>query len=138
MTPDQVSLVKTSWTKVLPIRTTAAELFYTKLFSLDPNLKDLFKGDMKEQGQKLMAMISTAVNGLDRLDSIVPAVQALGKRHAGYGVQEENYDTVGNALVWTLQQGLGDAFTHDVKSAWLEAYTVLSTTMKQAATQPAA
>jgi hemoglobin-like flavoprotein len=135
MTPDQIVLVKTTWQKVLPIRDTAAELFYTKLFTLDPALKPLFKSDIKEQGRKLTAMISTAVNGLERLDSIVPAVQGLGQRHVAYGVKDGDYDTVAGALIWTLEQGLGEAFTPQVKTAWVDAYTLLATTMKQAASK---
>ncbi len=130
MTPQQAALVKSSWEQVLPIQDTAAELFYGKLFALDPELKSLFKGDMKEQGRKLMMMINTAVRGLDNLSAIVPAVQNLGKRHVGYGVKTEDYATVGIALLWTLEQGLGPAFTPDVKSAWTEVYTVLATTMQ--------
>lgn len=133
MTPEQIALVRSSFTKVVPIKETAADLFYTRLFELDPSLRPLFKGDMKEQGLKLMTMIGTAVGGLDRLDSIVPAVQALGRRHAGYGVQDKHYDTVASALLWTLEQGLGAAFTPDVKSAWTSAYGVLAGTMKEAA-----
>ncbi len=133
MTPEQVALVRSSFAKVVPIKETAADLFYTRLFELDPSLKPLFKGDMKEQGLKLMTMIGTAVGGLDRLDSIVPAVQALGRRHADYGVQDKHYDTVASALLWTLEQGLGAAFTPDVKSAWTSAYGVLAGTMKDAA-----
>jgi hemoglobin-like flavoprotein len=133
MTPEQIALVRTSFASVVPIKETAADLFYGRLFELDPSLKPLFKGDMKEQGLKLMAMIGTAVGGLDRLDSIVPAVQALGRRHVGYGVKNEHYDTVGNALLWTLEQGLGAAFTPEVKSAWTSAYGVLAGTMKAAA-----
>lgn len=133
MTPQQVELIKTSWAKVLPISDTAAEIFYGKLFELDPELKPLFKGDMKEQGRKLMAMINTAVNGLGDLEAIVPAVQDLGKRHVSYGVKEKDYDTVGTALISTLEVGLEDFFTDDVKDAWINVYTVLSTTMKSAA-----
>jgi hemoglobin-like flavoprotein len=138
MTPDQISLVQTSLEKVLPIADDAAALFYGKLFELDPEAQSLFKGDMEEQGRKLMAMIRTAVNGLSDLDAIVPAVQALGERHVGYGVKDADYDTVGTALIWTLGQGLGDAFTEEVKDAWLEAYTLLATTMKDAAAKVAA
>lgn len=133
MTPEQIALVRSSFASVVPIKETAADLFYGRLFELDPSLKPLFKGDMKEQGLKLMAMIGTAVGGLDRLDSIVPAVQALGRRHIGYGVKTEHYDTVGSALLWTLEQGLGAAFTPEVKSAWTSAYGVLAGTMKEAA-----
>lgn len=133
MTPEQVELIKTSWAKVTPISETAAEIFYSKLFELDPELKPLFKGDMKEQGRKLMAMINTAVNGLDDLEAIVPAVQDLGKRHVGYGVKDKDYDTVGTALISTLEIGLDTFFTDDVRDAWVTVYTVLSTTMKEAA-----
>lgn len=138
MTPQQAVLVKSSWQKVLPIRDTAAELFYTRLFTLDPALKPLFTTDIKEQGRKLTAMISTAVNGLDRLDTIVPAVQDLGRRHVGYGVKDQDYETVAAALLWTLEKGLGDAFTPEVKAAWIEVYGVLASTMKQAAARNAA
>lgn len=133
MTPKQIELVQASWKKVTPIADTAAELFYGKLFSLDPPLKSLFKSDMKEQGRKLMAMISTAVNGLTRLEAIVPAVQELGRRHVKYGVKAKHYDTVGSALLWTLEQGLAEAFTPEVKDAWASAYGVLAKTMKDAA-----
>ena len=138
MTPQQVLLVQTSWQKVLPIRDTAAEMFYTQLFATDPALKVLFKGDMKEQGRKLMGMISAAVAGLNQLDAMVPRIQDLGRRHAVYGVRENDYDTVAGALLWTLEKGLGEAFTPDVKSAWVETYTVLAATMKQAAANTAA
>lgn len=133
MTPQTIALVQDSFRKVTPIADTAAELFYTRLFSLDPALKPLFTGDMKQQGRKLMSMIATAVNGLNDLGALVPAVEALGKRHAGYGVKPEHYATVATALLWTLEQGLGDAFTDDVKSAWVEVYGVLSSTMQRAA-----
>ena len=137
MTPEQINLVKSSWEKVFPIAETAAELFYGKLFELDPQLKSLFKGDMKEQGRKLMAILNTAVNSLDKLETIVPAVQDMGRRHVGYGVKDEDYDTVGAALIWTLGQGLGDDFTDDVKDAWVETYTLVATTMKDAAAKAA-
>jgi hemoglobin-like flavoprotein len=138
MTPEQTMLVKSSWEKVQPISDKAAELFYGRLFELDPDLRSLFKGDMEEQGRKLMRMISTAVAALDRLEAIVPAVQQLGVRHVGYGVRDEHYDTVGAALVWTLQQGLGESFTAEVKEAWISVYGVLAGTMKSAAAEAAA
>jgi hemoglobin-like flavoprotein len=137
MTEEQVFLVQKSWRQVVPIADTAAEMFYTKLFSLDPSLKVLFKGDMKAQGRKLMTMIGTAVGGLGRLDSLVPAVQDLGRRHVNYGVRDRDYDTVGAALLWTLEQGLGEAFTPDVKGAWVGVYGVLAGTMKTAAAKAA-
>lgn len=132
MNPDEIALVQGSWQKVVPIREPAAALFYQRLFELDPSLSKLFKGDMTEQGRKLMTMIDAAVNGLSHLDRLVPTVQGLGRRHAGYGVRDEDYDTVATALVWTLGQGLGDAFTPEVKAAWIKTYTLLAATMKDA------
>jgi hemoglobin-like flavoprotein len=133
MTPEQKTLVQESFKKVVPISETAAELFYGRLFELDPGLKKLFKGDMKEQGRLLMTMIGTAVGGLDDLGAIVPAVQALGVRHKKYGVTDKDYDTVAAALLWTLEKGLGAGFTPAVKDAWVAVYGVLGGTMKQAA-----
>lgn len=133
MTPKQVELVQTSWEKCVPIADQAAALFYGKLFELDPNLKPLFKTDIKEQGKKLMTMITMAVRGLNDLGQLVPAVQNLGRRHVGYGVKDEHYATVGTALLWTLEQGLGPDFTPEVKESWTTVYGVLATTMQQAA-----
>jgi hemoglobin-like flavoprotein len=133
MTPQQILLVQESWKQVVPIKEKAAELFYGKLFEMDPNVQSLFKGDMVEQGRKLMSMINAAVAGLSRVEAIVPAVQELGKRHAGYGVKDADYDTVGGALLWTLEAGLGPAFTPEVKDAWGTVYGVLAGTMKEAA-----
>ena len=138
MTPEQIELVQSSWEKVKPISEKAAELFYGKLFELNPGFKALFPNDMVEQGRKLMAMINTAVNSLKNLEAVVPAVEEMGKRHVKYGVEDEDYDVVGEALLWTLEAGLGDAFTDDVKAAWTETYVVLSTTMKNAAASIAA
>lgn len=138
MTPKQIELVQSTWGMVVPIKDTAAELFYAKLFETDPALKALFKGDMKEQGAKLMQMIGVAVNGLNKLDTIVPAVQQLGKRHADYGVKDGDYMTVAGALLWTLEQGLGPAFTDEAKQAWTDTYMLLATTMQQAAKSAAA
>ena len=132
MTPQQAEWVTQSWQKVLPIKDTAAELFYGKLFELDPSLKPMFKGDIREQGGKLMSMLNTAVRGLSDLSALVPAVRALGQRHQGYGVQPEHYATVGAALLWTLEQGLGPEFTPEVREAWGEVYTLLAGVMQEA------
>lgn len=137
MTPEQKDLVQTTFADVVPIADTAAKLFYGKLFELDPELKSLFKGDMEEQGRKLMKIIATAVNGLDRLDEIVPVVEDLGKRHVGYGVKDKDYNTVGTALLWTLKQGLDSSFTPEVEEAWTVVYTLLADTMKNAAAKAA-
>jgi hemoglobin-like flavoprotein len=137
LSAQQIELVQSTWKSVVPISDQAASLFYGKLFELDSDTKLLFaQTDIEEQKKKLMQMISVAVNGLDRLEQIVPAVQALGKRHVSYNVQDDHYDTVGTALLWTLEQGLGDAFTPEVQEAWAATYTVLADTMKAAATEP--
>jgi len=137
ITPEQKVLVQSTWAMVVPISETAADLFYTRLFEIDPTLRGMFKSDIKEQGKKLMLMIGTAVGGLERLDQIVPAVQALGKRHVGYGVKDEHYATVAAALLWTLEKGLGEAYTPDVAEAWTVTYTLLADVMKAAANAPA-
>jgi len=133
MTPEQVALVQESFAKVAPIAPQAAALFYGNLFAADPSLKALFKGDMDEQGKKLMQVLATAVNSLKNLPGLVPVLQALAKRHVGYGVKDEHYATVGGALLLTLSQGLGEAFTDDVKEAWVTTYTLIADTMKAAA-----
>jgi hemoglobin-like flavoprotein len=137
MTPEKIALVRSSWQQVLPIKDTAAALFYGQLFELDPSLRSMFKGDMVEQGRKLMMIINTAVNSLDNLGPILGAVEDMGRRHVAYGVTEAHYDTVGSALIWTLAKGLGEQFTPPVKDAWVETYTTLATAMKQAAYVPA-
>ena len=135
MDPEKIELVQNSFAKVKPISDQAAAMFYDRLFELDPNLKPLFKGDMKEQGEKLMKMLGMATNSLNDLDNLLPIVQSLGRRHVDYGVKEAHYDTVGAALLWTLEQGLGDAFTPRCRQAWEETYTTLATTMIDAARQ---
>ncbi|OYY95462.1 MAG: hemin receptor [Hydrogenophilales bacterium 28-61-23] len=137
MTPEKIALVRTSWQQVLPIKDTAAQLFYGQLFELDPALRALFKGDMVEQGRKLMAMLNTVVNSLDKLAPILETIEEMGRRHVAYGVTEAHYDTVGSALIWTLGKGLGEQFTPAVEDAWLEAYGTLASAMKQAAYAPA-
>lgn len=137
MTPEQIALVKDSWAKVVPISEQAAGLFYGKLFEAYPEVQPYFKGDMQDQGRKLMAMIGMAVNGLDDLGPLVPAVQAMGKRHVGYGVKDEDYDKVAECLIWTLEQGLGAAFTPDTRTAWVLMYTTVADVMKAAAAEAA-
>jgi hemoglobin-like flavoprotein len=133
VTPEQKVLVQQSFTQVLPISEQAAALFYSRLFQLDPSLRPLFRGDIKDQGRKLMQMIGFCVGKLDALDEIGPAVKDLGRRHAGYGVTQDAYLTVGAALLWTLEQGLGPYFTPDVKAAWAAVYGVLADTMQSGA-----
>ena len=134
MTPNEIRLIRESWTAVEPIADVAAGLFYGKLFELDPAIERLFRRtDMAAQRKTLMQTLTVVVKSLDKLDQIVPAVQALGRRHAGYGVREEHYATVGEALLWTLERGLGDAFTFDVHAAWSSAYGTLASVMIEAA-----
>jgi len=137
MTPEKIALVRSSWQQVLPIKDTAAQLFYGQLFELDPSLRSLFKGDMVEQGRKLMTMINMVVISLDKLGPILETIEDMGRRHVAYGVTEAHYDTVGSALIWTLGQGLGEQFTPAVENAWADAYNTLASAMKQAAYAPA-
>lgn len=133
MTRKQVSEVQASFAKVVPIADQAAALFYGRLFETAPETRALFSNDMDAQGQKLMTAIAMVVNSLDEIQAIVPAVQQLAKRHVAYGVRPEHYPLVGTALLWTLEQGLGDSFTPEVGAAWAAAYGVLSETMIAAA-----
>lgn len=132
MNREQIQLVQESFQKIVPIADAAATLFYGRLFDLDPKLESLFKGDMVEQGRKLMQMIGVAVKSLDRLEQVLPSVSALGARHAGYGVREKDYVTVGRALIWTLKRGLGEDFTPETEAAWVEVYVTLAGAMKSA------
>ena len=133
MKPQTIQLVQDSWKQVLPIAPQAADLFYKNLFAADPSLQRLFKGDMAQQGKKLMQMIGAAVGKLNDLDALIPILKGLGKRHAGYGVKDAHYATVGAALLLTLSQGLGNAFTPAVKAAWTEVYGVMAQVMQGAA-----
>lgn len=130
MNSEQINLVQSTFNDVRPIAVPAAELFYNRLFTLDPSLRALFKGDMAHQGRMLMAMLNSAVNGLTNLDAMVPVVRQLGARHAKYGVRDEHYATVGSALLWTLEQGLGAKFTPAVREAWTAAYELLAGVMQ--------
>lgn len=132
MNPEVIRLVQQSWSLVLPIAPQAAALFYDNLFELDPGLKSLFKGDIQAQGAKLMQMIDVAISKLDKLDVLIPVLQGLGMRHAGYGVQAAHYETVGAALLKTLGQGLGDAFTPQVRDAWTTVFGVMASVMIEA------
>jgi nitric oxide dioxygenase len=129
MTPEQTKLVQESFAKVTPIADQAAILFYDDLFERDPTLRPLFKGDMPEQRRKLMAMLATVVANLTAWDTIAPAVEALGQRHATYGVRAEHYATVGAALLATLEKGLGAGFTPEVRDAWIACYNQVSAGM---------
>ncbi|MBV9825596.1 MAG: hemin receptor [Alphaproteobacteria bacterium] len=138
MTPDQVKNVQASFAKVVPIADEAARLFYDRLFETAPETRALFKGDMREQGRMLMATLATVVNSLHRIEAITPAVRSLAQRHVAYGVRAEHYPLVGGALLWTLEQGLGDQFTPKLRDAWATAYGALSEMMIESAYPSAA
>ncbi len=137
MNQSQIQLVQSSFEYVKPIADTAADLFYDRLFALAPSLRPLFKSDLREQKHNLMTVLAFAVSGLHKPERILPAVRQLGARHVSYGVQESHYQTVGEALLWTLAQGLGTQFTAEVEAAWTAVYTVLATTMQEAAQETA-
>jgi hemoglobin-like flavoprotein len=136
MTPQQIALVRESFAKVVPIREQAAALFYERLFAIDPGTRPLFRGDMKSQGAKLMAAIAAVVKSLDRIDTLLDDLRALARRHDAYGVRAEHYASVGAALLWTLEQGLGFGFTPEVRDAWAAAYGLLSSAMIAATSEP--
>ena len=133
MTTRQIELVRQTFRHVTPIADHAAALFYARLFELDPTLRPLIRGDLRTQGRKLMQTLALAVTTLDRLGTLLPIVRQLGVRQASYGVQDHHYGAVGNALLWTLRQGLGAAFTEEVESAWAAAYALVTDTMRAAA-----
>lgn len=133
MKSSQIALVQSTFDRILPISDVAAQIFYDRLFKVDPSLRRLFHGDLRMQGKKLMDAVSIIVGNLSRPDRIVPGIRALGRRHVAYGVQEQHYDAFGEALMFVLDHALGDGFTPEVQSAWSAAYTLLSETMKDAA-----
>ena len=137
MNQQQIHLVRSTFALVQPIAGDAAALFYDNLFKADPALRPLFKGDMTHQGQRLMGMIGSALQMLERPAALLPVLRSLGARHAGYRVREEHYDTVGSALILTLEQGLGAAFTPEARAAWIELYGVIAGTMREGAREPA-
>lgn len=130
LTNKQIRLVQDSFSQVEPIAEKAAEIFYDALFGIDPSLKPLFRNDMKVQGRKLMTMLKAAVDGLDDLEALVPALQQLAKRHNDYGTKKSHFTPVGNALLYTLKTGLGDGFTEEVRQAWVSVIHIVADTMK--------
>ncbi len=134
MTPEQKTLVKSTWASVVPIADLAAVLFYERLFFLDPSLQPMFgNADMNEQRRKLMAALAAVVGSLDNLSALVPLLENLGRSHVRYGVMDSHYETVGSALLWTLEQGLKEAWTPEVKAAWTVAYGTVAGVMRNAA-----
>ncbi|PJI92720.1 nitric oxide dioxygenase [Yoonia maricola] len=138
MTEDQIILIQDSFKQVAPISDAAATIFYDRLFEIAPEVRPYFRGDMGEQGAKLMSTLGVVVNGLRDLDKIVPVAQELAVRHVHYGVEAKDYEPVGAALIYTLEQGLGDGFTDATKDSWIAAYGTLSTVMIDAAYPKAA
>ncbi len=137
MNSEQIHLVQSTFALVRPISTTAADLFYNRLFFIDPSLRPMFTGNLADQGRMLMSMLGAAVNGLTHLESTIPVVRQLGARHVKYGVRDEHYATVGTALLWTLEQGLAEQFTPEVRDAWTAAYELLATQMQLGAAHAA-
>jgi len=132
MTPKQIQLVKESWGYVIVKSNEAGQLFYSRLFEVAPPLQHLFKGDIKEQARKLMSMVTLVVSKLEKLDTVISEVRALGARHNKYGTKHEHYTAVGQSLIWTLSQGLGERWNKETEEAWTQAYSVLSNAMIQA------
>jgi hemoglobin-like flavoprotein len=135
MTQHQIELVQNSFNLVIPIIEPATMMFYDRLFELDPSLRAMFRTPQAEQARKLAHVLAVVVKGLSRPEQILPAVEELGRRHSKYGVRPEHYATVGTALLWTLQSGLGEAFTAEVHEAWSSAYSLLASTMQKAAAE---
>lgn len=130
MTPEQITLLRTSWGQLVPAQEQVAAAFYARMFKLDPKLQNLFGSDMHEQGRKLMTMIGAAVHGVDDLDRLLPIVRGLGARHAGYGTVAEHYGVVGSALLWAVGEQLDTAFTADVEAAWTDFYALIANAMQ--------
>lgn len=133
MNDHQIQLVRDSFALVRPIADQAAALFYDKLFERDPSISSMFRGDMGQQGARLMQMIEGAVQMLDRPAMLRHALLRLGERHAGYGVVDAHYPLVGAALLDTLAVGLGDAFTAETREAWAAMYTMVADAMREGA-----
>jgi hemoglobin-like flavoprotein len=138
MTATQIALVQTTFRRVEPMLEAAAVMFYDRLFELNPSLRQMFHTSREDQARKLAQALTVVVRSIDRPDQLRGAVEALGRRHAGYGVRDEHYATVGSARLWTLEKGLGDAFTPDVEQAWTTAYLWLATIMQDAAKEAVA
>ena len=133
LTVRDAALVRASFAALIPHKAAVAARFYERLFQIDPKLRVLFRGDMEAQGRKLMDTLSVLVMNLRDLNSITPTLERLGQRHVGYGTRDEDYDTVGRALLWTLERSLGDAFTPETRAAWTGLYRTVADTMRRAA-----
>ncbi|MGD1922772.1 MAG: globin family protein [Paracoccaceae bacterium] len=138
MTPEKVKMVQDSFKMVLPIADTAADIFYTRLFEIAPEVRPLFPADLSKQKKALMGTLAVAVQNLHQVGEILPVVKDLGARHVDYGVKDAHYDTVGAALLYTLEKGLDEAWNDELKDAWTETYVTVATVMKDAAAEAAA
>ena len=136
-TATDIALVRLTFDHVVPISGVAADMFYERLFYMTPSLRQMFPTDMRDQKRKLMVMLASAVRGLDNLDALAPQLMALGARHARYGVKDHHYKAVGDALIWTLERGLANAFTPDVERAWVRVYLLMAATMQAGADEAA-
>ncbi len=138
MTPEQITLVQNSFAKVRPAVREVAALFYNRLFQIAPQVRPMFPENMDEQGKKLMSVLGIAVQSLANLPALIPVLEELAKKHLAYGVEAAHYDVVGEVLLWTLEQGLQDEFTDDVREAWTQTYALVAQTMCNAAYAKAA
>ena len=138
MNSDQIHILRHTWAQVVPMGETAIALFYQRLFEVDPSLQSMFHSvNPSVQHQKLFKALNSVINDLERPDQLLPVLEQLGRRHASYGVRDAHYDSVGAALLWTLKQGLGTAWTPAAQTAWSEAYTLIANIMRNAAPQGA-
>jgi len=138
LTQREIELIRKSFAIVDPISDEVAGLFYRKLFEIDPTTKPLFKGEMVEQGRKMMSVLKTAIASLDRFDQLVPALKVMGQRHHAYGVELKHYESFAKALLWTLREGLKGAFSAEAEQAWAKAYSALAEAMMRGAKEPPA
>ncbi len=130
MTPKQIEIIRETWQKVVPIGDVATELFYSRLFEIDPSVRPLFsKADLPLQRRKLLQALNAVIESIENLETVVPTLQDLGRRHVGYGVKDAQYDSVGGALLWTLEKGLGEAWSEEAAEAWASAYALIANTM---------
>jgi len=133
MTPEQVQIIKLTFAQVMSHKDQVGRMFYDRLFAVAPETRPLFKGGIEAQSRKLMETLALAISMLRDMPRLVSTLEALAQRHVGYGVQDEHYDKVGEVLLWTLEQGLGAAFTPEASAAWTELYGAVAQIMRKAA-----
>lgn len=133
MTPEQVQIIKLTFAQAMRDKDEVGRIFYDRLFTIAPEVKPLFKGDIAAQSRKLMDTLALAVGMLQDMPTLIISLEGLARRHVVYGVKDEHYDKVGAALLWTLEQGLGDAFTPQARDAWAALYAAVAKIMRDAA-----